>query len=127
MDAGSVRIDKWLWAVRLYKTRTQAAEACRAGHVEIAGQKVKPSHLVKLDEILSAKIGIITRTVKVVGIIDRRMGASVAREHALDLTPPEEYAKLKEMRAQPVFYPKGIGRPTKKDRREIERFFSEGR
>ena len=124
METTEVRIDKWLWAVRIYKTRALAAEACKAGHVEIASRSVKPSRMVKIGEIISAKVGIITRTVRVVGLIDRRVGAQVAKEHADDLTPASEYEKLRERAAQPVFHPFGLGRPTKKSRRVMERFMS---
>ena len=124
METSEVRIDKWLWAVRLYKTRTLAADACKAGHVEIASQKVKPSRMVKIDEIISAKVGIITRTVRVLGLIDRRVGAQAAKDLAEDLTPASEYEKLREKAAQPVFHPYGLGRPTKKNRRTMDRFLS---
>ena len=124
MDPSPVRIDKWLWAVRLFKTRTLAAEACKAGQVEIAGQRIKPSRSVRIGEILSAKIGLITKTVRVLGLIDRRVGASIAKIHVEDLTPASEYAKLEEAKKQPVFHPPGFGRPTKRNRRAIERFTS---
>lgn len=124
MDSTPVRIDKWLWAVRLFKTRTLAAEACKASHVEIAGFKVKPSREVKIDEVISAKIGVITRTVKVLGLIERRVGAKLAKLYIEDLTPNSEYEKLKESRDPSSFAVKGFGRPTKKDRRAMEQFFS---
>ena len=124
MEHASVRIDKWLWAVRLFKTRTLAAEACRAGHVEIAGQKVKPSRSVRVGEIISAHVGIITRTVRVLGLIEKRVGASIVNQHAEDLTPALEYEKLKERRAEPRFYPPGFGRPTKKHRRAVDGFLN---
>jgi ribosome-associated heat shock protein Hsp15 len=122
MELSEVRIDKWLWAVRLYKTRTLAADACRAGHVEIAGSVVKPSRSVRVGEIISAQVGIITKTVKVLSLIDRRVGAAMAKLHVEDLTPPSEYAKLAEVKAQTVLHPPSLGRPTKKNRRAIERF-----
>ena len=124
MEPSSVRIDKWLWAVRLYKTRTLAAEACRAGHVQIGGLRVKPSRLIRIDDVISAKTGNITKTVRVLGLIDRRVGAQLAKQHAEDLTPASEYEKLKEMNAPPAIYQPGFGRPTKKHRRSIERFLS---
>ena len=121
MSAG-VRIDKWLWAVRLYKTRTLAADACRSGDVLVNGQPVKPSRDVHPGEIVKAKTGHITRTVRVTGLIERRVGADVARENAEDLTPPEEYARLREPDySRGVVRPKGSGRPTKKERRALER------
>ena len=117
----SVRIDKWLWAVRIFKTRTLAADACRHGHVQIAGQAVKPSRDVKINDIISAKTGDITRTIKVLGLIERRVGAPVARQFAEDQTPASEYEKRREKSFPSVFFrPKGAGRPTKKDRRSLD-------
>lgn len=119
----SVRIDKWLWAVRLYKTRTVAAEACKAGKVLVNDQHVKPSREVHLGEVIQAVTGDISRTVRVTGLIDKRVGAAIAREHAEDLTPPEEYNKPRERNySSGIVRPKGAGRPTKKQRREIDAF-----
>jgi ribosome-associated heat shock protein Hsp15 len=120
---GSVRIDKWLWAVRVFKTRPLAIEAFRGGHVKIEGQAVKPARDVRLGETISATIGPVTKTVKVLGLIDKRVGAAAAKEFAEDLTPPSEYAKAREPVYQPLLNrPKGMGRPTKKDRRAMEKF-----
>jgi ribosome-associated heat shock protein Hsp15 len=116
-----VRIDKWLWAVRLYKTRTLAADACKAGRVLVNDREVKPSREVQVGEIVKAQTGDITRTVRVIGLIDKRVGAAVAREKAEDLTPPEEYNKPRESNfSRGIVRPKGAGRPTKKDRRAID-------
>ncbi len=116
----SVRIDKWLWAVRLYKTRTVAAEACRNGRVTIAGHPVKPSREVKINDLILAQTGDITRTTKVLGLLERRVGAAAVKEYAEDLTPASEYQKAREPVLQPLFFrPKGAGRPTKKDRRAM--------
>ncbi len=116
-----VRIDKWLWAVRLFKTRSLAADACKGGHVRVNGQHVKPAREVHLGEILQARIGHITRTVRVTGLIDQRVSAPLARENAVDLTPPEELAKPREPdSSRGIARPKGMGRPTKKDRRALE-------
>jgi ribosome-associated heat shock protein Hsp15 len=125
MDAPQkVRIDKWLWSVRLYKTRSLATEACRGGHVSIAGQPVKPSREVKINEIITAKTGDITHTVKVLALLDKRVGAQVAKSFAEDLTPASEYQKQREKVLEPMFFrPKGTGRPTKKDRRALEKLF----
>lgn len=122
----SVRIDKWLWAVRLYKTRTLAATACRNGRVTISGQPVKPSHEVKLGEIIVAQTGEITRTFKVLALLEQRVGAAAVKQFAEDLTPASEFEKRKEPVLEPMFYrPKGAGRPTKKDRRAINKIISE--
>ena len=113
-----MRVDKWLWAVRLYRTRSLASAACRAGMVTIAGQPVKPSRDVKVDDLIMAGNGEINRIVKVLGLLERRVGAEAAKAFAQDLTPASEYEKPREPRLQPLFFrPKGAGRPTKKDRR----------
>src|SRR3954466_11750397 len=94
--SNGVRIDKCLWAVRLYKTRNIAAAACKNGKVRVNDALVKPSRDVRIGEIIKAKTGDITRTVRVTGLIDKRVGAPVARQHAEDLTPPEEYNKPRD-------------------------------
>jgi ribosome-associated heat shock protein Hsp15 len=119
----TVRIDKWLWAVRLYRTRTQASEACSAGHVRIADQAVKPARSVRVGEIISARTGHMVRTVRVLSPLDRRVGAPKVKDHLEDLTPASEWAKRAEPSLQPVaLRPKGSGRPTKRDRREMDAF-----
>ena len=119
--SNGVRIDKWLWAVRLYKTRTLAVHACKAGRVLVNDRTVKPSRDVQIGEIVQAQTGDITRTVRVAGLIERRVGASVASRHAEDLTPAEEYKKPPEPNySRGIVRPKGLGRPTKKDRRAID-------
>ena len=122
---GEVRIDKWLWAVRLYKTRSVATAACRAGHVKMKGENVKPSHSVRVGQIFSVRAGEINRTVKVIGLIEKRVGAKLVEKFAEDLTPAAEYLRAAEDRQQPQAprRPKGSGRPTKKDRRDLENLF----
>ena len=119
-----MRIDKWLWAVRIFKTRSLAADACRNGHVEIAGHKVKPSCEVKLNDLITAKTGDITRTIKVLAMLDRRVGTAAAKDFMEDQTQASEFEKPREKFLQPLFFrAKGLGRPTKKDRRDIEKMF----
>jgi ribosome-associated heat shock protein Hsp15 len=119
-----MRIDKWLWAVRLFKTRTLAATACRQGRVTIASQPVKPSRDVKLNDLIVARTGEITRTVRVLALIDHRIGASLVPQYAEDLTPPAEYEKPRDRILPPLFRrPKGAGRPTKRDRRQLDKLF----
>ncbi len=116
-----VRLDKWLWAARLYRTRSQATEACRAGHVKVGGQNVKPSHTVRVGEVISAQTGHITRTVKVTGLLALRLGAKAVPQYFEDLTPAAEYEKRHEPNLQPLLVrPKGTGRPTKRDRRLLD-------
>ena len=117
----AVRIDKWLWAVRLYKTRTVAAEACKAGHVLVDGERVKPAREVRVGAIIRAKTGDITRVYRVIGLIDKRVGASAVPPNAEDLTPAEEYSKPRSPNySRGIVRPKGTGRPTKRDRRAID-------
>ena len=121
-DPTSVRIDKWLWAVRLFKSRSLATAACNAGHVKIAGLSVKPSRDVRPGETIMALAGGVHRTVQVIRLLERRVGAKVVADYMQDLTPPEEFARARAERDAPlVQYPKGWGRPTKKQRRQIER------
>jgi ribosome-associated heat shock protein Hsp15 len=117
-----LRIDKWLWAVRLYKTRSLATQACRGGHVTIAGQPVKPSRAVRLGEVIAARTGEMLRTVKVTGIIERRVGPKLVSNYMEDQTPAEEFLRAiqKKEDAGVPQRDKGAGRPTKKERRQME-------
>jgi ribosome-associated heat shock protein Hsp15 len=124
-SAHDVRIDKWLWAVRLYKTRSLASEACRGGHITIAGQSVKPSRTVRVGEVISARTHDLLRTVKVTGLIENRIGAKHISNFLEDLTPAAEYLRAlekKQMAGGVPQRPKGSGRPTKKERRQMEAF-----
>jgi ribosome-associated heat shock protein Hsp15 len=117
--AGRVRIDKWLWAVRLFKSRSLATVACNAGHVKIAGQNVKPSRPLQVGEIISARTGHVNRTIRVLALLERRVGAKVASEFLEDQTPMEEYARAKEEAARASAHHGGtFGRPTKLQRRQ---------
>lgn len=124
MDAAqSVRIDKFLWAVRLYKSRSIATEACDAGKVQANGQPAKPSRAVRIGDIITAIAGEIRRTIKVVALLDKRVGAKLVDQFVEDLTPDSEYSKPREKSFQPfAFRPKGSGRPTKKERRSLNKF-----
>ena len=120
-----LRIDKYLWAIRVYKTRTDATDACKGGKVRINGADTKPSKLVKPGDMIVARKGAVTYTYKVIQLIDKRQGAKLVPNYAVNLTPPEELAKLRA----PVetFFLKrdrGAGRPTKKDRRQMEDLWS---
>jgi ribosome-associated heat shock protein Hsp15 len=122
---GTTRIDKWLWAVRVYKTRSLACEACKKGEVTIGEQAVKPSRSIHIADLIKAKVGVVTRTLKVLGVIEKRVSATEAKKFAEDLTPAEEYEKARSEKALPpmVAWPKGQGRPTKRDRRLLNDFF----
>ena len=120
--SGEVRLDKWLWAVRLYKTRSMATAACRAGHVKINGENVKPSRNVHLSEVITARTGELNRTVKVLGFVEQRVGPKLVPQFVEDLTPAAEYLRVAQDRLQ-LRAPqraKGAGRPTKKERRQLE-------
>ncbi len=113
-------MDKWLWAVRIFKTRSLASDACRQGHVTVAGQPVKPARDVKVNEVVVVKKDDLTRTYKVLQLLQQRVGAPAAREYFEDQTPESELQKAREPRLKPLFFrPKGMGRPTKKERRAI--------
>ncbi|MCC6515314.1 MAG: RNA-binding S4 domain-containing protein [Chitinophagales bacterium] len=117
-----IRIDKWLWSIRLYKTRTLATDACTAGKVKIDGETVKASYLLKVGQIININRQGEKWTLKSIKLIEKRVGAPIALTCYEDLTPPEEKDKLK---FPSVFFEvrdKGTGRPTKKDRRDIDKF-----
>ena len=116
-----IRIDKYLWAIRVYKTRTDATDACKGGKVRINGADTKPSKPVKVGDTIVARKGAVVYTYKVLELIDKRQGAKLVPRYAENLTPQEELAKLRA----PVetFFLKrdrGAGRPTKKDRRQMD-------
>jgi len=118
------RIDKWLWAVRLFKTRTEAADACKGGKVKVSNEAIKPSRELKIDDVITVQQGALKRTVKVKALLEKRVGAKLVTDYLEDLTPAEEYEKLRiqrEMNSQSSY--EGKGRPTKKDRRNIDRYF----
>jgi ribosome-associated heat shock protein Hsp15 len=116
-----VRLDKWLWVARLYKTRGLATDACRKGWVQIGGQTAKPSREVRVGDNVSARVGVMTKTVRVLALANQRVGAALAGEIAEDLTPLSEYEKRPERPlAPPVIRPPGGGRPTKRDRRSLK-------
>ena len=111
----TIRIDKWLWAIRIYKTRSLASEACRAGKVKISGITVKPSREIKAGDIIVINLSPLTKTVEVLEPIKNRVGAKLVPQFANDLTPQEEYDKVKlinEMNFERR--DRGSGRPTKK-------------
>ena len=116
-----VRLDKYLWAIRVYKTRTDATDACKGGKVRVNGLDVKPSREVKVGDVITARKGAVLYTFKVKELLSSRVGAALVPQYAENLTPQEELDKLRA----PVetFFLKrdrGAGRPTKKDRRQME-------
>lgn len=123
-----VRIDKWLWATRLYKTRTVAAVACDEGKVLIEGIAVKPSRILKGTEIIEIRNKGITYRYQVKGLLEKRVGAALVSEYLTDLTTEEEKEKEKLRTAFVYFTGKRhtkVGRPTKKDARTREKFLDD--
>ena len=120
----SVRIDKWLWAVRIFKTRGEATEACKKGYVLIDKLPAKPSRMLQLGYVIQVRKPPIERSYKVIGLSEKRMSAKLAVEFVQDITPPEVLELLeiqKDMRW--ITRDKGTGRPTKKERRNLDNFF----
>ncbi len=122
--ATQVRIDKWLWAVRLYKTRTLAAEACKKGHISMNGVNLKPARCVSVGDVVQVRKPPVTLSLKVLQAIENRVSAKLVPEMLQDVTPPEQY-ELLELSKLGGFIDraKGTGRPTKKERRSLEDFF----
>ena len=118
-----VRIDKWMWATRIFKTRTIAADACKKNRVMIGGVKMKPSRMVKVGDVIQVRKPPITYSFEVLALTDRRMGAKLVPNYLKNVTTPDQYEIL-EMNKISGFVnrAKGLGRPTKKDRRELEQF-----
>lgn len=118
-----IRIDKYLWAVRLFKTRSIATDACRAGKVKMNDMPVKPSHEISVGEIYELNIEQMHRTVQVKELLSNRVGAKLVENYLTDLTPHEEYERIQMARQYGFEHrDRGAGRPTKRDRREIEEF-----
>jgi len=116
----SIRIDKWLWAVRLFKTRTQASDACKGGKIKIAGQNAKPSREIKKGDEIEVQLAAIRKKVRVKELLKNRVAAKLVDDYLEDLTSPEEYEKLEMMKQLNYERRKrGKGRPTKKERRTI--------
>jgi ribosome-associated heat shock protein Hsp15 len=118
------RTDKWLWSVRIFKTRSMATEACHKGHVQIDGIPAKPSRSVKPGDIIKVRRAPIYRSYRVNAIPLSRIGAKEAGTFVTEVTPPEEL-KLLENQKDMLWYSreKGSGRPTKKERRDLDSFF----
>src|SRR5262245_55916263 len=111
-----MRLDQWLWAVRIFKTRSLAVDAIRNGRVEVNGRICKPAHEVRAEEMIVARVAEITRTVKVIASPKSRVGAKLVNQYMEDLTPKEELEKKRLPNFIPVAYRlKGSGRPTKRD------------
>ena len=113
-----VRVDAWLWAVRIFKTRSAATTACRAGHVSVNGSAAKPATRVKVGDRVEARAAQRQRILEVVRVLDKRVGAPVAAEAMVDLSPPPPES---DGVPPPAERDRGAGRPTKRDRRAIDK------
>ena len=125
----TVRIDRWLWAVRLFKTRSQASTACRLNQVKIDGQFAKPARTIAVGATIEIERDQFTKTVRVRGLVESRVGAKLVPDLLDDITPEEEIERSRAAREQTqlnrVFRVPGEGRPSKKRRRETEKFLGE--
>jgi ribosome-associated heat shock protein Hsp15 len=119
------RIDKWLWAARIFKTRSIAADACKNGRVTICGMGVKPSRMVKAGEVVAVKKPPVTYSFKILKTIEQRVGAKLLPEIYENVTTPDQYELLEMNRISGfVDRARGTGRPTKKDRRQMDEFLN---
>lgn len=119
----TARIDKWLWAARIFKTRSIAADACKNGRVTIKGTNVKPSRLVKAGEVVSVRKPPVTYSFKIISCIEQRVGAKLLPDIYENVTDPKQYELLEMSRISGfIDRARGTGRPTKKDRRDMDAF-----
>lgn len=123
MGKEEVRIDKWLWATRVFKTRTIASEACKKGRVTIAGQPVKPSHTIKIGTVVDVRKPPITYSFEVIGLVENRVGAKLVPNYLKNVTSQDQYELLEMVKISGfVNRQKGLGRPTKKEGRDLAQF-----
>lgn len=117
-----IRMDKFLWAVRLFKTRTEAADSCNKGQITINGMSVKSSRHVKIGEVILMRKPPMVHSYKVLALLHTRLSAEKVKEFLIEITPDEEFKKLENGRLQKnLVRDRGTGRPTKRDRRDIDR------
>lgn len=126
MKNNEARIDKWLWAARIFKTRTIAAAACKKGQVSMKGTQLKPSRTIREGDVIDVRKPPITYSFRVLQAIEKRVGAKLIPEILENVTAPEQYEILEMAKISGfVGRAKGLGRPTKKDRRSLDSFTSE--
>ncbi|MBU1369137.1 MAG: RNA-binding S4 domain-containing protein [Bacteroidetes bacterium] len=117
-----VRIDKWLWAARIFKTRNIAAEACKGGKVKMDEQAVKASREIKVGDVIAVQVNQLHKTVEVKAAVKNRVSAKMVEDVLIDRTPTEEYERYEMVKAAKTeFRGRGLGRPTKKERRLIDK------
>ncbi|MFN4123526.1 MAG: RNA-binding S4 domain-containing protein [Flavobacteriales bacterium] len=120
------RIDKYLWAIRAFKTRSLATDAIKGGKIKFEKENVKPSKDVKVGDVYTIQIGMLQKTIRVTGLLEKRLSAKEAVAYYEDITPPEEYQKIALLKDFPfVQRDRGTGRPTKKERRELDDWFGD--
>ena len=123
MAKDEVRIDKFMWATRIFKTRTIATEACKKGRVMLDGVAVKPSRMIKVGDVIQVRKPPVTYSFRVLALSENRMGAKLVPGYLENITPPEQYELLEMSRLSGfIGRARGTGRPTKKDRRSLEEF-----
>lgn len=121
--AAEVRIDKWLWAARIFKTRSIAAEACKKGRISIAGSRLKASRTIKAGDVIEVRRPPVIWSFKVLQAIDHRVGAKLVSDVMANVTPPDQLEILEISKLNGfVDRARGTGRPTKKDKRELDNF-----
>ena len=121
-----IRVDKYLWAMRIYKTRSIATDACKCGRVKMNGVEIKPSRAFHVGDVFTVRKGPITYTYRILQLASNRLGVKMVPEYLQDITPKEQLELLELARyAAQSGRDRGTGRPTKKDRRDIEQFFSD--
>lgn len=119
------RIDKWMWAARIFKTRTIAAEACKKGRISVNGSQVKPARMIKPGDVVQVRKPPVTYSFKVLQAIEKRVGAKLVPEIMENVTTPDQYELLEMSRISGfVDRARGTGRPTKKERRDLDDFFT---
>ena len=127
MSSEKVRVDRWLWSVRAYKTRTLSTDACKRKWVTVNGTDAKPSREIKTQDIVTFKVGPLEKKVQVLQILEKRISAKLVDQYLKDLTPQSSYQEAEVKKRAIISSPFGKrarkGRPSKKERREMEDFF----
>lgn len=127
--AEQVRLDKWLWAVRVFKTRAAANDACASGRVRVQGTAAKPAHRLKVGDEVAVRTRGVTRTYRALKLIEKRVGAAIAAECVEDITPadalPAPRSKQHRIDAAWAERERGSGRPTKRDRRQMDKYLGQ--
>lgn len=123
-SSDSVRVDAWAWSVRLFKTRSLVAAACKNGQLMVNEQRCRPAKKVRAGDVIVVKRGVLTKTVEIKAVLEKRVGAALVDDFLIDRTPAEEYERASEIakaiRGRGMARESGAGRPTKKERRDLD-------